>query len=91
MSASQDNNMEGEGGRRRERERERGRGSQLSKAVLEYSFRSKITHSVLGAKGRCTRNTKEKEARLEIVHFPISFPFAPPAFEYMSSFGKLSI
>lgn len=60
MSASQDNNMEGEGGRRRERERERGRGSQLSKAVLEYSFRSKITHSVLGAKGRCTGTQRRR-------------------------------
>ena len=56
MSASQESDAEGERG---------GRGRQLSKAVLECSFRSEITHSDLDTKGRCTGTERERRPGLK--------------------------
>lgn len=80
LSASQESNTEGERG---------GRRKQLSKAVLECSFRSQITHSAWGTQGRWQEH-KEEGGQVWNSAFSYFFPFRP-SFDYMSSFGKLSI
>lgn len=63
--------------REQPRGRERGgRGRQLSKAVLECSFRRELALRCR-RQGKVYRNIRRKEARL-IVHFPVPLPSAPP-------------